>query len=108
MKWFKKKEEEIIVDDRTELEKSFEEKGKNIGKKTGKVVQKGVDKLNKVKAKLEEDGTMDKLRHIGDKVDDTIDSVVDKVAKKGKQLTNKKSSKKVQNNPGSSEDLFYE
>jgi hypothetical protein len=108
MKLFKKKEQEIIVDDRTELEKSFEEKGKNIGKKTGKVVQKGVDKLHQVKAKLEEDGTMDKLRHLSDKVDDTIDSVVDKVAKKSKQITSKKSSKKEAKEPGSSEDLFYE
>lgn len=107
MKWFKKKEE-IIVDNRTELEKSFEEKGKNIGKKTGEVVQKGVDKLQQVKAKLEEDGTMDKLRQFSDKVDDTIDSVVDKVAKKGKRIASKKTSKKQAKEAGSSEDLFYE
>lgn len=108
MKWFKKKEEEIIVDDRTELEKSFEEKGKTIGKKTGKVVQKGVDKFQQVKTKLEQDGTMDKLRKFSDKVDDTIDSVVDKVAKQGKRIATRKSSTKDHVEPGSSEDLFYE
>lgn len=103
MKWFKK-QEEVVVDDRTELEKNFEEKGKTIGKKTGKVVQKGVDKIHQVKTKLQEDGTLDKLRKFSDKVDDTIDSVVDKVAKKGKQITSKKKHKEQE----STEDLFYE
>jgi len=104
MKWFKKKEEDVIIDDRTELEKTFEEKGKTIGKKTGKVVQKGVDKLHQVKTKLEQDGTMEKFRRISDKFDDTVDSVVDKVAQKGRKFV----SKKNKTTQESSEDTFYE
>lgn len=106
MKLFKKKQEEV-VDPRTKLEKSFEEKGQNIGRKTGKVVQKGVDKIQHVKTKLEQDGTMDKLRHISDKVDDTIDTVVDKVAKKGKQLATKHQ-KKDSGSKQEEDPLFYE
>jgi hypothetical protein len=106
MKLFKKKQPEE-VDPRTKIEKDFEEKGQAIGRKTGSVVQKGVDKIHKVKQKLEEDGTMDKLRNFSDKVDDTIDSVVDKVAKKGKAIASKtkhKQPKKATNE----DDLFYE
>lgn len=92
MKWFGKKQEEP-VDTRTPIEKAFEEKAQNIGRKTGKVVQQGMNKIDAAKAKLEEDGTLNKLRQIGDKVDHTIDQAVDKVAKKGKELTSRRKSK---------------
>ncbi len=85
---FKKKKIEQ-EDTRTELEKTFEEKGRSAGAKTGMFVQKSVDKINEVKEKLERDGKLDKLRELGHKVDDKIDGVVDKVSKKGKQVVNK-------------------
>lgn len=106
MKLFKKKEE-VVEDPRTELEKKFEEKGQTIGRKTGVIVQKSVDKISKVKDKLEHDGTMDKLRNFSDKVDDQIDKVVDKVTKKGKELS-KKSSTKKEITKDKEEELFYE
>ena len=106
MKLFKQKREPQIVDDRTELEKTFEEKGQIIGRKTGKVVQKSVDKIHNVKSKLEEDGTLDKLRRFGDKVDDRIDEVVNRVAKKGKQLAGKH--KKSEQTSTEQDNLYYE
>lgn len=103
MRLFKKKQEEP-VDPRTDIERKFEEKGGEIGLKTGTIVQKGVNKYNTVKQKWEQDGTMDKLRNVSDKIDDTIDKVVDTVSKKGKQLANKVQTTK-KDEP---EDLFYE
>ena len=101
MPLFKKKKEEVI-DDRTELEKTFEEKGQIIGRKTGKIVQKSVDKIHKVKGKLEEDGTMDKLRDFSDKLDDVVDKVVDKVTKTSKKVVQKA------NKTTETEEDFYE
>jgi len=106
MKLFKKKEVEVEVDTRTELEKNFEEKGQRIGKKTGAIVQKSVNKFSHVKEKLEQDGTMDKLRNIGDKVDDSIDKVVDSVTKKSKAISRKVSTKK-ESKTKDDEELFY-
>lgn len=106
MKLFKKKEE-VVEDPRTELEKKFEEKGQTIGRKTGVIVQKSVDKVSKVKNKLEQDGTMDKIRNFSDKVDDQIDKVVDKVSKKGKELSKKKSTNK-ETKKDNKEELFYD
>lgn len=106
MSIFKRKKEEEVVDTRSELEKKFEEKGQIIGRKTGTIVQKSVDKLSGVKEKLEQDGTMDKLRNLSDKVDDSIDKVVDKVTKKTKQFTSKEQKDKkpeVKNE----DDLYY-
>lgn len=106
MKLFKRHQEPEVVDTRTEIEKTFEEKGQVIGRKTGKVVQKSVDKIQTVKTKLEEDGTMDKLRRFSDTVDDKIDHVVNRVVKKGKQLSTKRNK---QNKPAKDdEELFYE
>lgn len=107
MKLFKRKEVEVEVDPRTPLEKQFEVKGQELGRKTGTLVQRTVNKIHKVKEKLETDGTMDKLRHFSDKIDDKIDSTVDKVTKKGKQLSTKVRAKKtVPEEP--EEELFYE
>ncbi|GEM_PF-1457574 len=107
MKLFKKKErEEVIIDTRSELEKRFEEKGQEIGRKTGTIAQKTVDKIHQVKQKLEDDGTMDKLRTISDKIDDTIDNVVDKAVKQGKRL--KKKSKSSKSEEGKDDELYYE
>lgn len=106
MKLFKRKKE-VEVDPRTDIEKNFEEKGQVIGRKTGKLVQKSVDKIHEVKERLEEKGTMDKLRNFSDKVDDKVDKVVDTVAKKGKQIATKVQQKKAPSND-EDKDLFYE
>lgn len=86
MRLFKKKKADPI-DDRTNIERSFEETGQQLGKKAGELTQKGVDKVNDLKVKLEEDGTMDKIRNFGDKVEETAQGVVDKI--KGKSKANK-------------------
>lgn len=106
MRLFKKKPVEDDIDPRTPIEKQFEEKGQEIGRKTGTLVQRAVNKVHHVKQKLETDGTMDKLRNFSDKIDDTIDATVDKVAKRGKQLSSKKNQKKQPST--SEEELFYD
>lgn len=101
---FRKKKKEEPIDNRTKIEKTFEEQGQKIGKKTGVLVQKGVDKFDEVKQKLEDDGTMDKIRNVGNKIDDTIDKVVDEVSKQTKKVVKKVSKKpKVE-----VEDNYYE
>lgn len=100
---FKKKKTEEVIDDRTKIEKSFEESGQKIGRKTGAIVQKGVDKIEEVKQKLESDGTMDKIRDASSKVDEKIDKVVSGVSKKTKEVVSK-----VKNKNKKAEDNFYE
>ncbi len=101
---FKRKKKEENIDTRTKIEKSFEEKGQSIGKKTGEIVQKGVNKFDEVKQKLEDDGTMDKIRGVGNKIDDTIDNVVDEVTKQTKKIITKTKKKTKQN----TENTHYE
>lgn len=101
---FRRKKKEVEIDTRTKVEKSFEEKGQAIGRKTGKLVQRGLNKVEEVKQKLEQDGTMDKLRDFSNKVDDTIDKVVDKVSKETKKVVKKSKDKKESNE----EDYYYE
>jgi len=93
MSLFKRKRQ-IEEDPRSEIEKKFEEKGQKIGLKTGSIVQKGVDKYEKVKNKLEDDGTLDKIRDFGNKIDDKIDQVVDTVTQKSKEVVTKIKKKK--------------
>jgi len=100
---FKRKKIVEEIDDRTNIEKSFEDKGQKIGRKTGNLVQRGVDKIEGVKQKLESDGTMDKIRDVSLKVDEKIDKVVSEVSKKTKQVVNK-----VKKNKAEPEDDFYE
>jgi len=98
----RKKKEEEVIDTRSKIEKNFEEKGQQFGKKAGEIVQKGVDKYDQVKQKLEKDGTMDKVRNVGNKIDDTIDKVVDEVTKQTKKVV-----KKVRKNPETKEEEIY-
>ncbi len=101
---FRKKKKEEEIDNRTKVERSFEEKGQKLGKSTGELVQKGINKYDQVKRKLEKDGTMDKIRNAGNKIDDTIDKVVDEVTKQTKKVV-----KKVQKKPETkTEDNYYE
>ena len=87
-----RKKKEIVVDERTNIEKTFESKGQKIGKETGELVQKGVDKINKLKDKYDVD----------DKVEDIIEKATNKsknVYKKAKSTTTKqiKKIKKIKN-----------
>jgi hypothetical protein len=93
MRLFRKKSENI-VDNRTELEKKFEETGRVIGVKTGETVQKVLDKASGVKQKLEENGTLEKVRQISDQIDDTIDELVEKASVKGKRVVQTVTKKK--------------
>ena len=91
---FKRKKEVEVVDTRTDVEKKFEEKGQELGAKTGTVVQKGLNKFEQVKSKIKEEGTLDKIKDYSNKVDDKLDKFVDKVAKKGKDIKEKVVKKK--------------
>jgi|LGVF01.2.fsa_nt_gb hypothetical protein len=94
MSIFKRNKKELEEERRTKIEKQFEDKGQEIGRKTGNFVQKSVDKYGEVKDRLESEGKLDKLRNFTSKVDDTIDQVVDKVSKKGRNVVKKISKKK--------------
>ena len=48
----RKKKEEVVVDPRTEIERTFEEKGQALGKKAGELVQKGKDGQHSLSGKL--------------------------------------------------------
>lgn len=90
MPLFKRRKKEEVIDTRTDLEKKFEKTGQQVGKKTGEFVQKSVDKLNGVKQSLEDNGTMDKMRAVGEKVDQTIDKVVETVSTQASKVVGKK------------------
>ena len=99
---FKRKQKEEEIDNRTEIEKKFEEKGQTLGRKTGTIVQKSVNKFDSIKQSLEEKGTMDKVRNVQNKIDDAVDKVVDSVSHQAKKVTTKFSKKDTQ------QDNFYE
>lgn len=89
---FKKRKKEVI-DERTDLEVSFEEKGQKIGKETGKIIQKSIDKINKLKGKYETDGKIEKAKDIAEKAEQKVEDFVDKVSQKGKDVIEKVKSK---------------
>ena len=88
---FKKRKKE--VDERTELEKSFEEKGQQIGKDTGKFVQKSIDKINELREKYDADEKVEKVRDFAEKAEQKVEVIVEKAAKKGKDVVEKVKSK---------------
>lgn len=97
MKLFgKKKKDDKYPEQKTDLEKKFEEVGRKVGEATGKVTQKSVDKYKEVVANLEESGKLDKVREVRDKVaektdeffvkaEEVITDTVDKVTKKNQE-----------------------
>jgi len=83
MALFKKKRKEVDpIDDRTDIERKFEEQGQKIGKALGELTQKGVNKFNEVKGNLEEDGTIErvkaKTREIREKTQNVVDDILHK------------------------------
>jgi len=89
MRIFGKKKSEEPMDDRTKIEKSFEEKGQEIGKLAGELTQKGLDRFTDIKVKLEEEGKLDKLYEVSDKVSSKTKEVVNKVTDKTKTVMDK-------------------
>lgn len=73
MKLFGKKKQEEQYEEKTNLERNFEERGRKVGEKTGKIAQKGVDKYKKVVSNLEESGKLDKVREVSAKVAEKTD-----------------------------------
>ena len=81
----KKKQE----DERTDLEKKFEEVGQVAGKKTGVFVQKSIDKFEDVKVKVNADEKMEKVKEFALKAEDKLDEFVDKATKVSKDTYSK-------------------
>lgn len=92
---FKRKKQPVIEDTRSDVEKRFEETGRKVGAKTGEVVQKGLDKIDTVKQKLKDDGTIDKVTSFVNKAEEKVDDFVEKATKKGQEQISKL--KKVRN-----------
>ena len=89
----KKKEE----DTRTDIEKKFEEKGRNVGVKTGKLAQKAYDKSKSINEKIKVSEKFNKVRDFASKADDKLDQTVDKVVAKGKTIiNNRKQNKEIE------------
>ena len=79
MSIFKRKNQVKVVDEKTELEIAFEEKGQQVGIETGKIVQKGVDKYKEIKGKFNKDERFDKVRDFKDKSVKAVEKVTKKV-----------------------------
>jgi len=98
MKLFgKKKTEEQDLYERTSLEKKFEETGRKVGEKTGKVAQKGVDKYHDIVAGLEESGKLNKVRETTNKAakktDEFFAKTEEKISEVVEQVKRKKHDK---------------
>ena len=85
---FKKRKKEVI-EERTDLEVSFEEKGQKIGKETGEFVQKSIDKINKLKEKYDTDDKIEKVKGLAGKAEQKVEQIVEKATKKGKDVVEK-------------------
>ena len=94
MKIFGNKNTSETVDERTELERKFEEAGRKVGKSTGKAAQKGVDAYRSVVSNFEESGAMDKVRNAGTKVSDFTEDAFQKVEGAIKEVVDSVSKKK--------------
>ncbi len=77
------------IDERTELEKSFEETARKVGKDTGKFVQKGINKINNLRNKYEADEKIEKVKDFAEKAEQKVEVIVEKAAKKGKDVVEK-------------------
>ncbi len=89
MSIFKRKKKEVEVEVRTDLEISFEEKGQSVGRETGKVVQKGIDKVNQLKEKFDADEKFEKVKEIKDKAVKSVDEFVGKTKQKAGEVVKK-------------------
>ncbi|MCF7927095.1 MAG: hypothetical protein K9L74_05920 [Candidatus Izimaplasma sp.] len=76
---------EQIVDDKSKLEKKFEEKGKKIGRETGKIVQESINTVKKAKSDFTKSS---KVKKIKSKVRTNINKAFKKVKKQEKSDSN--------------------
>lgn len=83
---FKKKKD---IDQRTDLEKKFENVGQSAGKKTGKFVQKSLNKFEEVKEKINADDKIEKAKEFALKAEDKFDEMVEKATKVSKETFEK-------------------
>lgn len=91
MSIFKRNKKVDPIDDRTDIERKFEETGTEIGKKAGKLTQKGINKFNELKEKLDDEGKLEKVYEITDRVQERSKEVIDKVTSKTKEVFDSKS-----------------
>ena len=89
MKLFGKKKKEEPMDDRTPIERKFEEKGQEIGKQAGVLAQKGVDKFNEVKDRLDEEGKLDGIKSFTEKAKLKSREVSEVVSSKAREVFSK-------------------
>lgn len=89
-----RKKKIVEVDDRTSIERKFEDAGQVAGKKTGEFVQQSVDTFEKVKTKIKADEKIEKVKEMAAKAEDKIDEIVVKATKASKD-TYQKAKKKV-------------
>lgn len=89
MKLFGRKKEAEAIDDRTEVERTFEEKGQVIGKKAGEIAQKGINKFKDVSEKIDAKEKLDKVDEFADKAIEKGKVAVSKAASKTKEALNK-------------------
>ena len=94
MSLFKKKKKDNEVYEQTELEKKFEETGRKVGEKTGKVAQKSVDKYREIVADLEESGKLDKVREVTSKAVEKTDELFAKAEGKISEVVEQVKKKK--------------
>jgi len=85
---FKKRKKEVI-DERTDLEVSFEEKGQKIGKETGEFVQKSINKINELKEKYDTDDKIEKVKGLAGRAEQKVEQIVEKATQKGKKVVEK-------------------
>ena len=80
-----KRRNRLKEDDRTVIEKKFEDAGQEAGKKTGEFVQKSMNKFEEVKVKVNADEKMEKVKELALKAEDKLDEFVEKAAKTTKE-----------------------
>ena len=85
---FKRKNKKDI-DERSELEKKFEDVGQEAGKKTGEFVQKSLNKFEEVKVKVNADDKIEKAKEFALKAEDKMDELVEKATKASKETFEK-------------------
>lgn len=91
-----KRKKKVEEDTRTNVEKKFEEKGRDVGAKTGEIAQKVIDKTKSINEKIKGTEKYNKVRDIATKADEKLDETVDKVVAKGKTIiNNRKQSKEI-------------
>mgnify|MGYP007094902162 CR=1 FL=1 len=86
---FNRKKKKEAEDQRTDLEKKFEDVGQVAGKKTGVFVQKSINKIEEVKVKVKADEKIVKAKEFALKAEDKIDELAKKATDASKKTYTK-------------------